>query len=92
MVGLLYKLRSGRHGGIGYFQIKFLIIGGVGSLTSLDGDQTINNTEVDGLTGHLWRSDHPRTGVGGLTGPGGSQTARGSPGHSKIVFSRGITT
>jgi hypothetical protein len=29
----------------------------------------MNDTKAGGLTGHLWRSDHPRTGAGNLTDP-----------------------
>jgi hypothetical protein len=40
-----------------------------------------------GLTGHPWRSDHPGTGAGGLTGPGGGQTVSTYFGHQKSISS-----
>jgi hypothetical protein len=38
----------------------------------------VSYIEAGGRTGHPWQSDHPGTEVGGLTGPGGGQTTRGS--------------
>jgi hypothetical protein len=47
----------------------------------------VGYTGVDGLTGHPWRSDHPRTGAGDLTGPGGGQTASTYFGRQKSISS-----
>jgi hypothetical protein len=55
-------LQSDCQEGNDYFQTKILTVGGAG-------DQIVNDTEAGGLTGHLWRSDHPGIGAGGLTDP-----------------------
>jgi hypothetical protein len=61
-------------------------------LTGLGGGQTMSYTEANGQIGHPRRSDFPRTEAGGLTGPGGGQTARGSLRCPGMVFSRRINT
>jgi hypothetical protein len=65
-----------------------LTIGGAGGQPGLGGSKTVNNTEASGLTGHLWRSDHPGTGVGCLTTLYGGQTTRGYFGSPKTLSFR----
>jgi hypothetical protein len=65
-----------------------LTIGGVGGLAGLGGGQIMGNTEAGSLTGHLWQSDHPRRGAGGLTGPCGGQTTRGYFSSPKTISFR----
>jgi hypothetical protein len=69
-----------------------MTVGGAGGLIGLDGGHTVSYTEDSSQTGHPRWSDHPGIEVGGLTGPGGGQTARRSHGCPRTVFSRGINT
>jgi hypothetical protein len=81
------KSRSDRQRGNGYFQIKFLTVGGGDGLTGPGGGQTAGYTGVGGLTGYPWQSDHPGTGAGGPTSPGGGQTVSTYFGHQKSISS-----